>query len=213
MKKYFLAAFIAFISVSTASYAAGTDYPIIPFPCKNLGYTEGADCDLNGSFVDVVNYCYVESSPGGHTCVFKSCGDKCMCVTDNKCPGETEEVTCSGTPTWPSNVLSGKQTGSCKGTNGSTLTVYRCTDGYHSSLTAISKEYSYTDITCTKCPQHEDDKSTYAFGSIPKYITTNGAGANSAFNCTIKANTDITDTTGTFQYDSACKYSPLEILG
>jgi len=212
MKKYFLLSlFLAgFTSASNDAWALATLNN-----CAQHGFSAGKTCTTtrkpDGG--QIFSAC---TDPGSINCVYKDCPttlDGCACVTiGGDCPtiggGGQLAQSCSDTPSWSSVILAGKQSGTCTDkSSGSTVKVYRCVDGYYTSDISITG-YSFDNITCTACPPHPEDPGTYA-SNKPSYVTTGGVGMYRKNACKIKANTDIPDSTGKFQYSSECKYNAL----
>ena len=125
----------------------------------------------------------------------------CGCIVNGECPELKCPADCPNRSTNSTNDP-WSQVGSepvwalCYGEKYDPICEYRCADGYYGG----GRDYSYSStVTCTKCP-------TKTGGTIGKY-STDGVVSTTITDCYIPAETNNTDTTGTWQFTQNCKYT------
>lgn len=150
------------------------------------------------------------------TCKTYLCNGTCTCRT-TPCESfeivDTCEKSCFTNISWGAVNLTGQQNGTATIASGTKCqkcptTLYRCADGYYTTDTTLSLGLpdgttDNSSIKCTACPQAEDDT---AFWIAAPYVASK-AGLASLADCYIKANSPISNDSGTYEYTSNCMYT------
>lgn len=193
--------------------------------CSTYGVNVDTICDDNSEVTGSqrpFSTCSIDSS----FCSYQECDGRCVCANNGVCPTSSGSsgcgsTTCDSNPTWTSTATrTGVQTGTVSLLNKKTckcedVTVKRCMAGFYvASVTGLSVDYFVpyvgyfaNSVTCTACPKADGDTSLNM--GAPSYVTSNPSAIrsfNGAGACQIKANTDIPDSTGTYQYSKPCTH-------
>lgn len=214
MKKYLIPTLAILGSLSTLpSYA-------LALTCPGTSIAVGTKCNtLTGGLQSfLMDTSCQDPLTGGikDSCLVYLCDGTCVCRTT---PCESLEVidlcdkSCFTNISWGLVNITGRQNGTATIASGTKCqkcptTLYRCADGYYTTDTTLSfglpdGTTDNSSIKCTACPQAEDDKASW----IAAPYVASKAGLASLSDCYIKANSPISNASGTYEYTSNCKYT------